>query len=170
MAAKRQVWKVARVARVSALTGEVFPPDTPVVTALFGEEVDADDGVRGTGFVRKDFHPDEATPEVLAEAYCVWRTQTPPEKPDERRRLDLQLAREFLERMLREGAKERAPVCMTLAYLLVRKRKLNLLEQHDDHLVARWPREKETFHIPAPDVGAADAEVLQQDLLKLFEL
>ena len=147
-----------------------FPPDTAVVTALFGEEIESEDGVRGMGFVRKDFTAEEATPEVLAEAYCVWRTQTPPLDPEEERRLDLGLAREFLERLLREGNAEHAPVCMTLAFLLIRKRKLNLMEQHDDHLVARWPREKETFKVPAPDVGQADAEILQQDLMKLFDL
>ena len=30
------VWKVARLGRVSSLTGEPLPPDTEVVTALFG--------------------------------------------------------------------------------------------------------------------------------------
>ena len=170
MAAKRPVWKLARLGRVSSLTGEVFPPETPIVTALFGEEVEHEDGVRGTGFVRKDFAVAEATDELLEGAYCTWRTQTPSADPEEARRLDLQLAREFLERLLREGDEARAPVCMTLALLLARKRKLNVVEQHDDHLIARWPREKETFRVPAPEVGEADAEVLQQDLVRLFEL
>lgn len=170
MAAKRPVWKVAKLARVSSVTGDVFPPDTPVVTALFGEEVESDDGIRGLGFLRKDFTADEATPERLAGAFCVWHTQTPPEKPAEERRLDLQLAREFLQRLLRENDPARAPVCMTLALLLVRKRKLNLIRQTDDHLVVRWPRETETFELPAPQVSAEDAEILQQDLLKLFDL
>ena len=32
------VWKIAKVGRLSAVTGESFPPDTEVVAALFGQE------------------------------------------------------------------------------------------------------------------------------------
>lgn len=163
------VWKVQRLGRVSSLTGEAFPPDTDIVTALFGEEEEvAEDKVRGTGFTRRDFLASEVTDEHLVGAFCVWQTRTAPADPEEERRMDLGMAREFLTRLLNEGDPERGAVCMTLALLLIRKRKLALLDQSADSLTVRWPRETETFEVPAPDVTEAEAEGLQQDIMKLF--
>lgn len=165
------VWKVQRRARVSALTGEPFPPDTAVVTALFGEEDEpGEDGVRGTRFVRRDYLASEATPELLAGAWCVWRARTPPAQESAQRRLDLALAQDFLRRLLAEGDPGRGAVCLTLALLLARKRRLVILAQEARVLKARWPRETEVFEVPAPEVGEADAERLQQDLLRLFDV
>lgn len=165
------VWKIAKVGRASAVTGEVFPPDTPIVTALFGEEQEAsDDKVRGTGFVRRDFLPAEATAERLEGAYCVWQTRTPPEVPASRRPLDLDLAREMLERLLREGEGARAGVAMALALVLARKRRLLLLEQGESVLKVRWPKDEATFEVPAPILTEAESEALQQDLQRLFEI
>ena len=167
---QRQVWKLTSRAGVCAATGKPFPPDTDVVTALFGQEAESEDGVRGSGFVRKDFLTSEASDDVLEGAYCVWHTRTPPASPDAERRLDLGLAREFLERLLAEGREDRAAVCMTLALLLARKRKLNIVAQEDEVLRVRWPREDRVFTVPAPPVSEADAESLQQELMRLFDL
>jgi hypothetical protein len=167
------VWKLQRMARVSSLTGEPFPPDTEVVTALFGEDEEPDgreDAVRGAAFVRRDYLASEATDALLAGAYCVWRTRTPPERPQEARRLDLDMAQDFLRRLLAEGDPERAAVCLTLALLLARKRRIVVLAQEPDRLRARWPRETEEFDVPAPAVGEADAERLQQELMRLFDV
>ncbi len=165
------VWKLKRLARQSTLTGEVFPPDTEIVTALFGEEEEVgEDKVRGTGFLRRDYLASEAEPALLEGAWCIWRTRTPAPRPDEERRLDLDMARQFLERLLGEGRDDRGPVCMTLALLLIRKRKLNLISEKDGVLTARWPRETETFPVPAPEVTEADAEQLQQELQRLFDM
>jgi hypothetical protein len=164
------VWKLARLARVSSLTGEPFPPETEVVTALFGEEEEqGEDKVRGTGFQRRDYLAAEATPELLSGAFCVWRTKTPPEQPGARRRLDLDLARDFLLRLLDEGDASRAPVQMALALLLVRKRRLRLVGQGAGWLELAWPREASTFRIPAPTLAEADAEALEQELQRLFD-
>jgi hypothetical protein len=165
------VWKVARLGRVSSLTGQAFPPDTEVVAALFGEaEETGEDRVRGTGLVRRDWLPEEATPERLAGAYCVWRTRTPPPQVAEERRLDLEMARELLQRLLDEGDASRAPACLALALLLARKRRLNVVAQEPGRLVARWPRETATFEVPAPELTEADAEALEQELRRLFDL
>ena len=165
------VWKVERLGTVSSLTGEPFGPDTDVVTALFGEEEEAgEDQVRGTGFVRRDFLASEATEEVLADAFCIWRTRTPPEAPPSPQRLDLDMAREFLERLRQEGDEGRAGVTMALALLLIRKRRLHLVEQQEETLVVRWPREKATFELPAPRLTEAETEALEQELHRLFDL
>lgn len=165
------VWKVARLGRVSSLTGESFPPETEVVTALFGEEEEVgEDKVRGAGFVRRDYRVEEATPERLAGAYCTWRTRTPPEKPAAQRPLDLSMAREFLQRLLDEADPARAPVGLALALLLMRKRRLNLMRQGDGWLEVRWPNEREVFRVPAPDLTEADTEALEQEIQRLFDL
>lgn len=165
------VWKVQKLARVSALTGEPFPPDSQVVTALFGEEDESgEDGVRGTRFARRDYLESEATDALLEGAWCLWRTRTPPERSGEARRFDLEMAQDFLKRLLAEGREDRAAVCLTLALLLARKRRLVILDQDAHRLVVRWPRETETFEVPAPAVSEADAERLQQDLMRLFDV
>ncbi|MFM8385349.1 MAG: hypothetical protein ACKOCB_00820 [Planctomycetia bacterium] len=165
------VWKIAKVGRASAVTGEVFAPDTPIVTALFGEEQEAsEDKVRGTGFVRRDFLATEATPERLAGAYCVWHTRTAPAVPASRRPLDLDLAREMLERLLREADPARAGVAMALALVLSRKRRLLLLEQGETSLKVRWPKDEASFEVPAPVLTEAESEQLQQELQRLFEV
>ena len=165
------VWKVARLGRVSSVTGEAFPPDTPVVTALFGEAEEAgEDKVKGSGFVRRDYLVDEATEERLAGAFCVWHTRTPPEKPTSQRPLDLAMAREFLQRLLDEGDPARAPVGLALALLLMRKRRLRLVQQGDGWLEARWPNEKATLRIPSPELTEADTEALEQEIQRLFDL
>lgn len=170
----RPVWKVARLGRVSSVSGQPLPPDTEVVTALFPVAESADEaegeGVRGAGLERRDFLLEEATPELLAGAFGVWHTRTPPEKPEDARRLDLDLARQLLERVLEEGQPEKAPVALTLALLLVRKRRLTLVREEGEQLVVRWPREEGDIRVPAPRVDPEDAERLQQDLLRLFDL
>lgn len=163
------VWKVHRLGRVSSASGELLPPDTEIVTALFGDDEEVgEDRVRGSGFVRKDFLVEEATDEALQAAFCVWRTRTPPAKPEKARRFDLAMAREFLERLLTEGRDDRAAVCLTLALLLARKRRLTIIEQGADVIKARWPKSDEVFDVPAPIVTEAEAESLQQDLMRLF--
>jgi len=165
------VWKLKRVGPVSSATGTALGPDTEIVTALFGQdEEQGEDRVRGAGFIRKDFLPEEATEEALKGAFCTWQTRTPPEKPEKEKRFDLGMAREFLERMLREPQEDRTAVCLTLALLLARKRRLTIVDQGADFLRVRWPKDKEVFTISAPEVSEADAETLQQDLMRLFDL
>ncbi len=164
-------WKLARLSKTCALTGKPLPPDPAVVAALYGvEEEVGEDKVKGVGFVRKDFLADAVTPEALAGAFCVWRTRTPPENPNRPPRLDVGMAREMLERLVAENSPDRAAVSMTLAYLLVRKRRLNLVSERAGELVLRWPREKDTFRVPAVEVTEAESESLQQELLRLFDV
>ncbi len=163
------VWKVQRLGRVSAASGDSFPPDTEIVTALFGdEEEQGEDRVRGGTFVRRDFLVAEATEERLQGAFCSWHTRTPPAKAEPERRFDLGMATEFLRRLLAEGRDDRAPVCLTLALLLARKRRITIVDQDAETLTCRWPGEKETFPVPAPPIAEAEAETLQQDMMRLF--
>lgn len=165
------VWKVARLGRMSSVTGEAFPPDAAVVCALYGEEEETgEDKVKGTGFSRRDYLKTEATPERLEGAFCVWHTRTPPEKPASQQPLDLGMAREFLTRLVAEGAPERAPVGLALALLLIRKRRLRLLAQGEDWLEVVWPREKASFKMPAPVLSEAETEALEQEIRRLFDL
>ncbi len=167
-------WKVARRSAACALTGRPLSPDTPILAALFGEaEEVSEDKVRGTGLVRRDYLIEGVLPEDLAKAvegaYCTFRTRTPPADPRHERRLDLGMARELLERMLHEGDPARAPVVMTLALLLVRKRHLHLVSEKDGLLALRWPKGEGTFSIAAVVVTEAEEASLQQELQRLFE-
>lgn len=165
-------WKVARPSKTCALTGRPLPPDAAIVAALFGvdEEV-SDDRVKGTGLVRKDFLGDVPEAELLKAvegAFCTWHTRTPPESPAQATRLDLGLAKELLERLLAENDPQRAPVVLTLALLLVRKRQLSLVQEKDGVLTLRWPKGEGTFTIPSVVIAEAEQEQLQQELGRLF--
>jgi hypothetical protein len=163
------VWKVQRLGRVSAASGDSFPPETEIVTALFGDDEElGEDRVRGGTFVRRDFLAAEATEERLAGAFCSWHTRTPAAKAEPERRFDLGMATEFLRRLLAEGRDDRAPVCLTLALLLARKRRITIVDQDAESLTCRWPGEKETFPVPAPAIAEAEAETLQQEMMRLF--
>ena len=161
-------WKVAKRSRTSAVSGKPIPAGAPVVTALYGadEEV-GEDRVRGSGLVRKDFFEEEATPEALAGAFCVWRSRAPAEEA-RAPRLDLTAAGELLDRLLAEGAPSRAGACLTLALLLVQKRRLTLVAEKEGVLVVRRPKETSTFEVPAPPLTEAEEVALEQELARLF--
>lgn len=168
-------WKVARLSKVCAATGKPLPPDTAIVTALFdvkggAEDEVSDDKVKGTGLVRKDFLVEAATAEAIAHAFCVWRTKTPPENPSKELRLDLEMARNLLERLLAEEDATRAPAVLTLSLLLIRKRRLHLVSEKEGRLTVRWPKETSTFEVPAPTITEADEATLEQELTRLFEV
>ena len=168
-------WKVARSAKVCALTARPLEPGASVVAALFGtdEEV-SEDKVKGTGFVRKDFLVDGATPEALdaalGGAFCTWRTKVPSDTGPRTPRLDLGMARDLLERLVRESDPGRAGVAWTLSMLLVRKRQLQLLGEKDGLLTLRWPKSEETFTLASTVVPDAEIEQLEQELSRLFEV
>ncbi len=168
-------WKVARSAKVCALSGRPLAPGAHVVAALFGsdEEV-SEDKVKGTGLVRKDFLADDAPPEALdralAGAFCTWRTKVPLDTGPRVPRLDLGMARELLERLVRENDPTRAGAAWTLAMLLARKRQLQLVGEKDGILTLRWPKAEETFTLPSTVVPDAEVEQLEQELSRLFEM
>jgi len=168
-------WKVARPAKVCALTGRPLEPGSSVVAALFGadEEV-SEDKVKGTGLLRKDFLADgpasEALESALAGAFCTWRTKVPSDTGPRVPRLDLGMARELLERLVRENDPQRAGAAWTLAMLLVRKRRLQLLGEKDGLLTLRWPKADDTFPLPSTVVSEAEIEQLEQELSRLFEM
>jgi len=172
-------WKVARPAKVCALTGHPLEPGATVVAALFGvdEEV-SEDKVKGTSLLRKDFLADgppsgatEAALEAaLADAFCTWRTKVPTDTGPRVPRLDLGMARELLERLVRENDPARAGAAWTLAMLLVRKRRLGLLGEKDGLLTLRWPKADDTFTLPSTVVAEAEIEQLEQELSRLFEM
>lgn len=183
-------WKVARSAKVCALTGRPLEPGSSVVTALFGaDEEISDDKVRGAGFVRKDYLVDEEAPSALdaaiADAYCVWRTKIPSDTGPRVAKLDVLMARDLLERIVTENDPSRAAAAWTLAMLLVRKRQLTLVAEKPPQaagtsvgtggagggsLVLRWPRTDTTFEVPSVVVAEAEMEQLEQDLSRLFEV
>jgi hypothetical protein len=167
-------WKVARRSRTSAASGLPIPAGSAVVTALYAAEGSADDDdvgedrVRGTGLVRKDFLAEEATPQALEGAYCVWRSKAPEEAPRPPR-LDLAAAGELLDRLVADGAPARAGACLALALLLVRKRRLAIVSERDGVLVVRKPKEEATFEVPAPVLTEAEEVELERELARLFE-
>jgi hypothetical protein len=161
-------WKVAKRSRTSAVSGKPIPPGTPVVTALYGAEQEVgEDRVRGSGLVRKDFLEEEATPEALAGAYCVWRSRAPAEEA-RAPRLDLAAASDLLDRLLAEASPARAGACLMLALLLVQKRRLSIVAEKEGALVVRRPKEEATFEVPAPVLTEAEEVELEQELSRLF--
>jgi hypothetical protein len=97
-------------------------------------------------------------------------------EPEKRKAVfDLNVAREFLRRLLREGAPERASLRYLLALLLMRKRVVKVLEQYSDErgdvmVVTIRPEDEESHEIVCAEIDEAESESLREELGRLFDL
>ncbi len=155
-------YRIAKRARVCAKSGEEFKPGSMVVSVIFqGQD----------GFERHDVS--EECFEGADRAFSFWRTRVP-ESLDEQRRLDLNLAREFLTRLLADEAEERAGLAYALVLLLARKRRIRIVgsrrEGERELLQVRWPRteDEEPIEVAVPPMDDEKVERVQAELERLF--
>ena len=104
-----------------------------------------------------------------------WWSGIVPEPEKKKAVFDLAVAKEFLQRLLRENDPARASLRYLLTLLLLRKRVVALVGQEgaDDAevLTIRVPPDEETVHeIPCPELDEAETERLREELGRLFEI
>lgn len=156
-------FKIARRAHVCAVQGEPFGPGDVIVSVIHEEP---------QGFVRRDvcethLHALEGEP------FCVFRTRQPPPPPPAKS-IDYELAREFLDRLLRDADPAREPLLYALTLLLARKRRLKILETkrlpEGDLLKVAIPgaEEDDVRQVRAPRLTPEQETALQDEIAKLF--
>ncbi len=155
-------YRIAKRARVCARSGAVFKPGSVVVSVIFLGQ----DGFERHDVTEECFEGDDR-------AFSFWRTRVP-ESLDEQRRLDLNLAREFLTRLLAEEAEERAGLAYALVLLLSRKRRIRIVgsrrEGERELLQVRWPstEDEEPIEVAVPPMDDEEVERVQAELERLF--
>ncbi len=181
----RTDWKTGRRSGACARCATEFAPRDVVVSALFegppihpsgadalaDQDTLAEDGA--PPFERADLCSGCFEAATAPAPFCWWRIEVPePEK--KRATLDLQVAREFLVRLLDERAPERAPLRYLLALLLMRKRLVKVIEQFSDErgemMLVRLPPDETPHEIECPELDESVTESLRADLGRLFDL
>lgn len=171
-------WRFERRADHCAVSGEPFRPGHRIVTTLHTVRVEPEeDSEATTMLVRRDVLEDHADAEGAdappGPEFSRWTWEFP--EPEAKRPvLDLAAAREFLVRLVREDAPERAALRYLLVLLLMRKRLVRLEEQLTDErgdvLVIEIPPEVPPTEIVCPELTEAEADALRDELGRLFDL
>lgn len=156
-------FKISRRAHVCAVSGKPFEPGDVIVSVIHEEP---------QGFVRRDVR-EEHLAAIAGEPFCVFRTKEPPPPPPAKR-IDYELAQQFLDRLLREADPAREALLYALTLLLARKRRLKIVETRKlpegDLLTVKIPRaeEDETLHVRAPRLAPEEEAALQAEIARLF--
>lgn len=155
-------YRFQRRSPVCMESGEPFREGDGIVSAIYRSD---------EGFVRRDVREDRFAD--AGEAFSVWRSRMPATEEEERK-LDLDLALDFLDRLVREADPAREGLAYVLTLLLARKRRVKIRETRalpdGEVLTVVLPRPDgdETVKVRAPALQEAEIEALQQELAKLF--
>ncbi|MGH7338758.1 MAG: hypothetical protein ACREI7_14345 [Myxococcota bacterium] len=139
-----------------------FPDGAMIVSAVYAD---------GEGFLRRDLC--EPCFPGREGAFSAWKTRQP-RTEEERVKLDLDLARDFLRRLVREGDPARAGLSYLLALLLARKRRVRILETvrgaGAETLRVQMPGDEgdEVVELRVPALDDAETARLQAELSGLF--
>jgi hypothetical protein len=155
-------YRFKRRSPVCMESGEPFREGDTIVSAIHASP---------EGFVRRDVRADRFA--GATEAFSVWKSRMPATEEEEKR-LDLDLALDFLARLLREADPAREGLAYVLTLLLARKRRVKIRETRavadGEILTVALPRPdgEETVKVRAPPLDDAEVASLQQELAKLF--
>lgn len=158
-------WKFERRGGACSGCETVFAPGSQVTSALY-------DG--GEEFRRADWCEScFADAARRGEPYSHWTAEVP--EPETRKAVfDLGVARDFLLRLIREDAAERASLRYLLSLLLLRKRAIRVLEQRGEpgaeSMVFTIPPDETVHEIACPEIDEAEADALRSELGRLFDL
>jgi len=154
-----------RGAACAGCTGE-FAPGAEVVSAIYAS---------GETFERRDWCGPCFQDAARRGSPFSWWSGVVPEPEKKKAVFDLGVAKEFLQRLLREGDPSRESLRYLLTLLLLRNRVVVLVGQErgetGDVLTIRVPPDEDTLHeIPCPELDEAETERLRDELGRLFEL
>jgi hypothetical protein len=142
-----------------------FTGGETIVSAIFRAEGDE-------AFSRRDLCA-ECFEKSEVEPYSVWRG-TQPLPVEEKHRVDFDLARRFLSRLIADAEEGREGLVYVLVLLLGRKRRVKVLETRrgptGERLVVSVPGDEEdaVVEVAAPTITAESAERIQAQLAELF--
>lgn len=162
-------FKIGRRGGVCGSCGAALAPGAPASSALYRHPAGGE-----TAFSRKDFCAacfDDAA--RRGEPFSWWTAVVP--APQEKKAVfDVGVARDFLLRLLREDAPERASLRYLLALLLMRKKAVKVGDQFVkdgiDVMVLSVPPDESVFEVPCLEIDEAEATKLRDELGRLFAL
>lgn len=156
-------YRIGGRSKTCMITGRPFEAGETIVTVISKDPE--------LGFVRQDIC--EQAFEGAGDAFSHWRTQQPEDREEEQK-LDFDLAREFLEKLVDEAAPEREPLAYVLTLLLARKRRVKIAETRalpEGELltvVLRGQEEDREIQVRAPRLNEEQIAALQAELARLF--
>lgn len=166
MANKDEDWKIGRRGGACSACTAALEPGREAVSAIYAE---------GADFSRRDFcGPCFQSAEKRGSPFSWWSAVVP--EPEKKKAVfDLGVAKEFLQRLLREEDPSRDSLRYLLALLLLRKKCVVLVGQNQTEtgevMVVRVPPDEETVHeLKVVDLDEAETERLREELGKLFSL
>jgi len=158
-------YKLQRRAAACMVCDAPFADGATIVSAIYEEE-----SASGS-FVRRD--ECERCFESAQGAYSHWRSRQPP-APEEKGRLDYDLALDFLNRLLRDADPQREGLVYALTLLLSRKRRVKLRGvrklPEGERLSVLVPGEEEDrmVQVRAPALDPETVGAIQDQLARLF--
>lgn len=162
-------FKIGRRGGVCGACGALLAPGSRASSALYRAEPGGQ-----TSFVRRDFCGacfDDAG--KRGEPFSWW-TALVPQPVEKKAVFDVGVAREFLLRLLKEDAAERASLRYLLALLLMRKKGVKISDQFMrdgvEVMVVSVPPDEAVFEIPCLAIDEAEAGKLRDELGRLFAL
>jgi hypothetical protein len=162
-------WKIARKGSACAGCQAEFRPGTVFISAIYESEPGAESTFDRVDTCPECFEKEERAP------FSRWFT-THPKKVTDQPLLDLDMARDFLLRLAREGNPERHTLMFILALLLMRKRKVKLVEQRTEgdrpvmEFLLPLADGEETIVIPSVHPSEEETGGIEKELGRLFGL
>lgn len=166
MASRDEDWKIGRRGGACSACANPLAPGREAVSAIYAA---------ASGFERRDFcgacfqeAPKRGTP------FSWWSAVVP--EPEKRKAVfDLGVAKEFLQRLLREADPAQDSLRYLLALMLLRKKCVVLVGQNEspagEVMVIRVPPDEETVHeLRVVELDQAETERLRDELGRLFQL
>lgn len=159
-------WKIGRRGAGCAGCAQPFAPGGEAVSAIY-------DGAQG--FERRDYcGPCFQAPEKRGSPFSWWSAVVP--EPEKKKAVfDLGVAKEFLQRLLREQDPERDSLRYLLTLMLLRKKSVVLLGQETgaagEVMTIRVPPDEENVHqVRVVELDQAETERLRDELGRLFQI
>lgn len=162
-------YKIGRRGGACGGCAAALAPGAPASSALYRDPAGGE-----TAFVRKDFCAAcFEDPARRGEPFSWWTALVP--QPEEKKAVfDVGVAREFLLRLLKEDAPERASLRYLLALLLMRKKAVKVGDQFVkdgvEVMVLSVPPDESVFEVACMEIDEAEATKLRDELGRLFAL
>ena len=153
-------YRFSRRARACESCERSFDGGDEIFSAIFrGEE----------GFERSDLC-ETCFGERPEGAFSHWKSRHPP-PPAEAAKLDFNLAKDFLQKLIHEADPGQEGLAYTLTLLLSRKRRVKIKETRGDRIAVVIPQAAEEdldVEIRAPRLSDEDIDRLQERIAQLF--
>ncbi len=162
-------FKIGRRGGTCAACGAALAPGASASSALYREPAGG-----ASAFSRKDFCAACFEDSGKRGTPFSWWTAVVPTPQEKKAVFDVGVAKEFLLRLLKEDAPERASLRHLLALLLMRKKAVKVgdqfLKDGVDVMVLSVPPDETVFEVPCVEIDEAEATKLRDDLGRLFAL